>query len=334
MRKDMPGPDMHHAAMTDTAPPLPARPAPLAAADLLPRDRLLGVGAALVTIVIWASFIVVSRFGATHSLTVWDVAFLRYAPTTLLLAPLCVKSWPRLRQAGPLKLGLMAIGGGMPFLLVGMSGMQFAPAAHAGAMMPGAMPLFVALFAAVIFGERYPAVRLGGFALIVVGVLAIGGYQLFLLGTGYWRGHLLFLTAAALWAGYTLALKRAALPALPAIAFIYVLGGALYAPVYFLAMPAHLATAPWPEIVLQLVQGILSGVISLLTYSVAVTRLGPTKAAAFGALAPALAAVAAIPLLGEWPDTASWAGIPTIVLGVMLANGTFGGNKISNHKGG
>src|SRR3546814_6683043 len=43
---------------------------------------------------------------------------------TLLLALLCVKSWPRLRQAGPLKLGLMAVGGGMPFLLVGMSGMQ------------------------------------------------------------------------------------------------------------------------------------------------------------------------------------------------------------------
>src|SRR3546814_12895139 len=88
MRKDMPGPDMHHAAMTDTAPLVSAPPAPLATADLLPRDRLLGVGAALVTIVIWASFIVVSRFGATHSLTVWDVAFLRYAPTTLLLAPL------------------------------------------------------------------------------------------------------------------------------------------------------------------------------------------------------------------------------------------------------
>src|SRR3546814_1911103 len=73
----------------------------------------------------------------------------------------------------------------------------------------------------------------------------------------------------------------------------------LYAPVYFLALPSHLATTPWPEIGLQLVQGILSGVISLFTYSVAVTRLGPTKAAAFGALAPALAAVAAIPQIGR-----------------------------------
>jgi len=318
MRKDMPGPAMHDAAMTETASAAVTAPA------LLPRERLAGIAAALVTIVIWASFIVVTRFGVTHSLTLWDVAFLRYAPTTLLLAPLCVKSWPRLRQAGPLQLGLMAAGGGMPFLLVGMSGMQFAPAAHAGAMMPGAMPLFVALFAALIFGERFPALRLAGFALIVAGVIAIGGYQLFLLGTGYWRGHLLFLAAAALWAGYTLAMKRAALPPLPAIAFIYVLGGAVYAPVYFFALPSHLATAPWPQIGLQLVQGILSGVISLFTYAVAVSRLGPTRAAAFGALAPALAALAAIPLLGEWPDLASWIGIPTVVLGVMLANGAIG----------
>lgn len=304
------------AAMKPAASTAPALPAAA-------RDNLAGVAAALVTVVIWAMFIVVTRFGVTHSLTLWDVALLRYAPTAILLLPLCLKHWPALRRAGALKLGIMATGGGMPFLLIGMSGMIFAPAAHAGAMMPGSMPLFVALFSAALFGERFAGSRLAGFALIVAGVIAIGGYHLFLVGTGYWRGHLLFLTAAALWACYTLALKRAALPVLPAIAFIYVLGGAVYTPVWLLALPSGLAAAPWPEILLQLAQGILSGVISLFTYSIAVEKLGPTRAAAFGALAPAIAALAAIPLLGEWPDSAAWAGIPAIVFGVMLANGVF-----------
>lgn len=293
------------------------------------RDSLIGIAAALTTILIWAMFIVVTRFGVTGSLTMWDVAFLRYAPTSLLLLPLCLRHARELAAAGPLKLGIMATGGGMPFLLIGMSGMLFAPAAHAGALMPGSMPLFVALFSAVIFGERFAPSRLVGFGLIVGGVIAIGGYHLFAGTDGLWRGHLLFLTAASLWACYTLALKRAALPPLPAIAFIYVVGGALFFPVY-LFLPSSLATAPWPEIALQLTQGVLSGVIALFTYSLAVQKLGPTRAAAFGALAPALAALAAIPLLGEWPDEAAWLGIPAIVLGVMLANGAFNGYVRAN----
>ena len=306
----------------------------LASIPGLNRDRLIGIGAALTTIIIWAAFIVVTRFGVTGSLTMWDVAFLRYAPTTLLLLPFCLRHLRQLAAAGPLKLGVMATGGGMPFLLVGMSGMLFAPAAHAGALMPGSMPLFVALFSAAVFGERFAPARLAGFGLIIAGVIAIGGYHLFAGQEGLWRGHLLFLTAAALWACYTLALKRAALPALPVIAFIYVVGGAIYSPVYLLALPSNLSAAPWPEIALQLVQGVLSGVISLYTYSLAVQKLGPTRAAAFGALAPALAALAAIPLLGEWPDAATWTGIPAIVLGVMLANGALYGYDSTNRQKG
>ena len=43
--------------------------------------------------------------------------------------------------------------------------------------------------------------------------------------------------------------------------------------------------------------------------------------AAFGALVPVLSALFAIPLLGEWPSSADWAGIVVIATGVFLATG-------------
>ena len=47
----------------------------------------------------------------------------------------------------------------------------------------------------------------------------------------------------------------------------------------------------------------------------------PSAGAAFGALVPVLSALFAIPLLGEWPSGADWAGIVVISAGVFLATG-------------
>ena len=48
---------------------------------------------------------------------------------------------------------------------------------------------------------------------------------------------------------------------------------------------------------------------------------GASGGAAFGALVPALSALFAIPLLGEWPDGIDWVGIGLIFLDVYLASG-------------
>jgi drug/metabolite transporter (DMT)-like permease len=58
-------------------------------------------------------------------------------------------------------------------------------------------------------------------------------------------------------------------------------------------------------------------------YGFAVRRLGAARAAAFAALTPALTALLAVPMLGEWPEPVTWAGIVAVSLGVALANGAF-----------
>jgi drug/metabolite transporter (DMT)-like permease len=285
------------------------------------RNVAIGATAALTAALIWGSWIVVTRLGVTTTLAPADAAFLRFAIPALVLLPVLVREGLALRRIGVLRTVLMVAGSGLPFFLVSSAGMQFAPAAHAGALLPGTMPLFVAVLAAIVERERFAGARIAGFLLIVAGVLAIGGYHLLLGEGGHWRGHLLFLTGAFLWALYTLAFRRACIGAWHAAALINAYSIVAFAPVY-LWTGSGLPQASWAELGLQsLSQGVLSGIVALLAYGIAVQRLGAPRAAVFISLTPAIAALIAIPVLGEWPDAATALGIAAVTIGVALASG-------------
>ena len=83
-----------------------------------------------------------------------------------------------------------------------------------------------------------------------------------------------------------------------------------------------LFNAPWRDIALQgFVQGLLTAVISTCLYGRAVSLLGASNGSAFAALAPAMTALVAIPLLGEWPATSDWIAMVLISGGVYIASG-------------
>ena len=65
----------------------------------------------------------------------------------------------------------------------------------------------------------------------------------------------------------------------------------------------------------------LTAAISLTLYGRAIHLLGASNAAAFVALGPIMATLMAIPVLGEWPSSSSWAAILIIVTGVYLGSG-------------
>src|SRR5262249_10759 len=128
--------------------------------------------------------------------------------------------------------------------------------------------------------------------------------------------------SAMLWAAYTVAMRRAALDGLHAAAIGAVASLILYLPIYVALTGTALLAAPWTAIALQaLVQGVLTVVVSQYLYARAVSTLGASRAASFAALVPAMAALMAIPLLGEWPVLADWSAIAVISVGVYLAGG-------------
>src|SRR5689334_12228298 len=103
----------------------------------------------LAAVCIWASFIVVSRLGVTTSLTPWDVAAIRFTVAGFLLLPYLRTQGLAFDRLGWTGTMAIIVGCGAPMVLLVNLGLLFAPAAHAGALFPGVMPLMVAALAAV-----------------------------------------------------------------------------------------------------------------------------------------------------------------------------------------
>lgn len=285
-------------------------------------NYLRGALYGLAAVCIWAAFIIVSRLGVRTSLTPWDVAAIRFAVAGVLLFPYLLKKGLALDRLGWMGLAAIAIGAGAPMVLLVNVGLLFAPASHAGALFPGVMPLMVALMAAAILKETFTRQKTGGLVLIVLGAVGIVWASNATLGPNQNIGHLLFLCAGLAWAGYTVAMRWAGIEGLHAAAIAGVASLIVYLPAWAIFAPTRLAAAPLPDVALQaIVQGVLTAVVALLLYGRMVAILGATGGAAFVALTPALTALAAIPVLGEWPSNMDWVAIVLISLGVYLVSG-------------
>ncbi|HLT78098.1 MAG TPA: DMT family transporter [Ferrovibrio sp.] len=282
----------------------------------------VGIAAAFASVAIGAGWQVATRLGTTTSLQPVDLALLRYCIPAILLAPIWWRVRPIPANVDRRVLLAMLIGGGLPFGLLGMVGAQFAPVAHMGALLPGAMPLFVALLAAIVLGERFSVARLAGFMLILLGIAAIGARALLVRDDGAWRGDLLFLSAAFVWAIYTIAFRRSGMTPWQSSAIICLWSALFVMPLWLLSGPERVLAAPVADLVLQFImQGIVAGVAGLWLYALAVAGIGPSRAAAIGALVPVLSAVGGAVLLGEFPDLPVMAGVVLTVCGVFLASG-------------
>lgn len=284
------------------------------------REAVLGVLAGVGVLLLFSGFLVVSRFGATSTLTVYDMSGLRFAVAGACTIPFFLKvRWPRLR---PWQMLALAATSGAPFTLFVFGGMSFAPVAHGGIVINGAMPVFAALFAWVAFGERLAGWRIAGVLLIVAGVAATG-WDAFAFGEpGQWRGHLLFLGAAACNAMFLSSVRGWRITALESLVVVNGLNLAIYVPVWLLVLPSGLSVTPWEEIALQAVyQGVIAAFIASILIAHAARMLGGMRQAALMSGAPAVAVLIAIPALGEIPSPISIAGVIVVTVGVLVALG-------------
>jgi len=108
-----------------------------------------GAAFGLAAVSIWSGWIVVARLGLRTSLTPWDIAALRFGVAGLLLLPYLCRKGLALDRLGWTGLAAIVLGGSAPVLLAN-TGLLFSPAANAGALFPGVMPLMVALLAAAV----------------------------------------------------------------------------------------------------------------------------------------------------------------------------------------
>ena len=283
----------------------------------------LGVLAALATVTIWAAFLIGTRFAVSGNLTVDEVLILRLVPAFLIMIPLMFKLGIFIKGQSIFSLFMIALGATAVFPYLISTGVYYAPASDAGALAPGMLPFWTALFAFLIIGEKPSKIRLIGLLIILLGAFLVGSYSILSPnGTNTWKGHFLFLAGSGMWSVYSVYFRKSGIDPLTGLVFGLFWGTTVVVPLLVLFGDVSFEKASTFDIFSMIfLQGLLIAIFAMLLYNFAIRQLGPAQTAAFGALTPILALVGGFIFLGETITLLKSIGIFIVAIGVVLASG-------------
>jgi drug/metabolite transporter (DMT)-like permease len=266
---------------------------------------------------IYASQFVLSRWSMQRTLSLWDLAALRFTVAGLLSLPIVVRHRPA--GAGAWwRVAVLSIAAGAPYTLIMYAGLTLAPAFHGAVIITGATPAVTTGLAWVVFGERPSLAKAAGLVLIVAGLTLVGWPETSS-GDSAWLGDALFTVAAVLWALFTVGVRRWRIDPLPATAAVWVLA-LPYVPLYALVAGGRVLHAPRDEVIFQAIfQGLGVAIAALALYAWAIRVLGDARAALFMPLVPVFAVLLGVAVLGEVPGAVRLLGMSGVALGMALA---------------
>lgn len=280
-------------------------------------DQTKGLLAALVVVICWSGFNIVSRFGAKGIFTPFDLAAMRFGVSGLLTLPLFIKfvpykDWPKYMA--------LSLFGGLGYGLFVYSGFSFAPSAHAGVFVNGGIPFWTVIIVAILSGFRLSrhtliALLISTCGLVMIAFDSLVNHQI----AGQWRGDLLFLSAALCWAIFGVLIRRWHIKPLWGICGIATFALLCYMPVYLLWLPKGIESAPWPDLMLQAIyQGMVAALLAAGMFSYATHKIGACEASMMLALVPGFSAIGGYFILAE---SLSWVvilGIAVVSFGALL----------------
>jgi len=302
-------------------------------------SQTIGRLSAVITVLIWTSFIVVARASASHVLLPLDIACARILGASSILLPWAWWLMREARQKGeavgslfglsplPLRITVQAgMFGGFLYAVLAYIGFFYAPAGHASVLMPGSLPLWTSLLMWLFLREQIDMNRAIGLGMIVCGDVLVGGMSLLKAFEGgeVWIGDVLFMTAAFCWSAYGVTVRRFGLDAVRATMAITAFALVSFVPAYAVlvnlnVLPSHMAQASWAEITFQAIyQGVGSVVISGITFTHMIRTYGPIKSTMITALVPGLSALGAVLFLGEPLSWNLWVGLALVTAGILF----------------
>ena len=294
----------------------------------------LGVLVALITVSIWAVFIVATRFSVSTNFTVEEVLILRLVPSTLIMAPFMIKYDLIPRGLPWFKAGMLMIGASAIFPYIVSSGLSFAPASDGGVLAPGMLPFWTALAAFFILGEKLDKVRRTGLLIILIGALMVGLWQIiFNSDEGVWRGHILFLIGSGLFAIYSVIFRQSGLTPLHGLLIGLFWGTLFITPILLLTGKVTFHDVSAFDIGITIfIQSLVIGILATILFNYGVRLIGASEMGAFGALTPILAMMGGILFLNESVPAIKMAGIFLVAIGVFLASGILKQKNNQNKK--
>lgn len=279
------------------------------------REMWIGIGCAVLVLVIWTGYVLLTRLGTRETFSPPDLLALRVGIAGLIMAPLFLRT-----GLGGLRLGqgiVLALLAGIGFGAFSYWALSLAPAAHGAVLMTGSLPLYTSILAMVVLRERFSSIKLASLGLIVCGVVLMGTDSLAAGEPGHLPGDLLFAAASISWAIYTVLAQRWRVRPAQAASVVYTIAAVLYLPVYFTLVDSRLPEAPLGELLVQAVlQGVLATIVSIFAFMRVVQALGASATTMLTAATPSAITLLAIPLLGEIPAWPAIGGIVLVTAGI------------------
>ena len=209
-----------------------------------------GYLACTMVVCIWAFWLIVSRIGATSTLTIYDLAALRYGISALVALPFVIyfKAWKNLPFQRIVILTFLL---GPLYILTVFSGFIFAPAAHGGVFMNGPVPIMTLILGAILLNTAIEYRKLSGAALIIVSSAVLGfGASGFMLAQS-WIGDLCFIFGGLCFAVFVTLSRLWNIKTLDIFFCGSVVNAVIFVPVWYFFLPSGFATTEISLVVLQ-----------------------------------------------------------------------------------
>jgi len=277
-----------------------------------------GYLACTMVVCIWAFWLIVSRIGATSTLTIYDLAALRYGISAVVALPFVIyfKAWKNLPLQRIMILTFLL---GPLYILTVFSGFIFAPAAHGGVFMNGPVPIMTLILGAILLNTAIEYRKLAGAALIIVSSAVLGfGASGFMLAQS-WIGDLCFIFGGLCFAVFVTLSRLWNIKTLDIFFCGSVVNAVIYVPVWYFFLPSGFATTEISLVVLQSIyQGLLPNLVGLVFIAHASKTAGADVTAAFMAIVPGFGALLGVILLSEQMPLTSLGAIVGLTAGLLL----------------
>jgi len=264
---------------------------------------------------IWGAHSSVSVSGLRAGFDSFDIAAARVLGAVLGVLPIVLIRGKTVLPPIPQILWL-TLGAGVPFGLLNVAGLQFAPISHTGAISLGCVPLITAFVANRFFGDRISLSHLIALGILLLALAVIWSAHPF-----EWihlLGDLCFFGSACLWASYGLNLRRWKLKSMQGVIAI-TLGSLPYLVWYFFARERTFLSDLDQGILQMMYQGFIVGVLAVLVYGKVLELIGPMMGTMFLAFSPFLIPFMAFLILGDPIDIGDVTGLALVVVSMIIA---------------
>jgi drug/metabolite transporter (DMT)-like permease len=276
---------------------------------------LIAVCLGIVGSMIWGAHSSVSVSGLRAGFDSFDIAAARVLGAALGIIPILLARGISVIPTIP-QIIWLTLGAGVPFGLLNVAGLQFAPISHTGAISLGCVPLITAFIANRFFGDRISLSHFIALGILLVALVVIWSAHPF-----EWihlLGDLCFFGSACLWASYGLNLRRWNLKSMQGVIAI-TLGSLPYLIWYFLAREQTFLSDLDQGMLQVMYQGFIVGVLAVLIYGKVLEFIGPMMGTMFLAFSPFLIPFMAFLILGDPIDLGDVAGLALVVVSMIIA---------------